>query len=265
MDRQRCRTLKVLENRPVGQSEPASRFFELVLEWPGWSRWTPGQFVMVRPDWGAELTWARPFSICRADERGLVVFYQVVGRGTERLARVAPGEEIAVWGPLGRGFAVEEDTPTLLLAGGIGVAPFVGYALAHPAPEKLHLVFGHREPLARYPFAAFPAPVAKENWHEQNPGDLQSFLARVREQVAAHAASGLVLACGPLPFLRAVQAMARDTGARAQISLENRMACGVGACLGCVTPDADGHRVQVCTHGPVFWSDAVNLDPEKPS
>jgi len=71
---------------------------------------------------------------------------------------------------------------------------------------------------------------------------------------------GLVLACGPLPFLRTAQRFALELGVRTQLSLENKMACGVGACLGCVSPDASGWPVQVCSEGPVFWADSITLE-----
>lgn len=75
---------------------------------PGWVDWAPGQFVMLRPrNWGSELTWARPFSISRVSPQSLVLFYQVVGRGTERIARLVSGDKVTIWGPLGTGFAVE--------------------------------------------------------------------------------------------------------------------------------------------------------------
>jgi dihydroorotate dehydrogenase electron transfer subunit len=76
--------------------------------------------------------------------------------------------------------------------------------------------------------------------------------------MAAHAGN-LALACGPTLFLKAVQAAAAKHGVRCQVSLENRMACGVGACLGCVAKDHSGHNVQTCTKGPVFWSHEITL------
>ncbi|MGE4297884.1 MAG: dihydroorotate dehydrogenase electron transfer subunit [Desulfovibrionaceae bacterium] len=264
MSKPRCADVHVLDVVPFGQSDDGRGCFALSLESPGWEDWAPGQFVMVRaPGWGLELSWGRPFSISDEGDGVLRLFFQVVGRGTERLSRLAKGDLVTVWGPLGNGFAVEPDTPTLMLAGGIGIAPFVGYVRRHPRPELLHLVFGHRIPLASYPYDAIAGRALSEHFREKSPADLTAFLATLRERMASYAASaatgGLALACGPLPFLRTVQRYAAELGVRAQLSLENRMACGVGACLGCVSPDANGNRVQVCTHGPVFWSDRIQL------
>ncbi len=260
MTRRNCREMSVGELTPLGQWERPGEFFRLRLEGEGFARWTPGQFVMLRPlAWGPEILWGRPFSIAGADAGGVEIFFQVVGRGTARLAQLAPGEGVAVWGPLGNGFALEPGVPVLMLAGGVGLAPFLGYAAAHPQPADLDLFFAHRLPLACYPYAELAATVKAEAMCEAMPADLERIIARMRERMAAMAGAGLVLACGPTPFLRTVRQAALDFGVRAQVSLENRMACGVGACLGCVSRDAHGHHVQVCTQGPVFWAGDVEL------
>ncbi len=234
-------------------------FFELVLESPGWDAWTPGQFVMIRPvRWGFDLIWARPFSIAWADDKELRLFIQVVGRGTSRLAELVPGDTVTVWGPLGNGFAVEE-VPTLVLAGGVGLAPFMGYARRHPKPDLVDLYFAHRVPLECYPYAGLDGLVACREDCEQTPEDLPRIIEAMETRIQQYADKGLVLACGPTPFLRTVKLAAQAAGARAQLSLEHRMACGVGACLGCVADKPDGTRVQTCTAGPVFWATEVEV------
>lgn len=246
----------------AGAGSPA--FYQLDLDAPGFGPSRPGQFLMLRPEaWGQELTWGRPFSLCEVwEEEGAArvrVFFQVVGRGTARLAQLKAGDEVTVWGPLGNGFALEPETETLLLAGGVGLAPFVGYALEHPAPERLRLLFGHRPELACYPYARIASRIACEQFREQCAEDIACFVDLLAERVRDYR-HGLILACGPLPFLRTVQRLALELGARAQLSLENRMACGVGACLGCVSPDKTGWPVQVCTKGPVFWAQDISLE-----
>ena len=262
--------LDVVDNVPF-ESVPGGSHFALTLQKPAWDGWTPGQFVMLRPqNWGADMLWARPFSICRVNEEGLTLFIQAKGRGTERLRALTPGDKACLWGPLGKGFAVDAEHPTLLLAGGIGLAPFIGYAERHPNPAGLTLLFGHKSPERCYPtdllktsgvnFQAFP---------ERCLEDREAFLAHIREQMELTARQqGLVLACGPQPFLKAIQGFAAECGAKTQISLEHRMACGIGACLGCVctttekwpVPSKAGFPVQTCTQGPVFWSDQIVLE-----
>ena len=261
--------LSVLDMVPFGR-ERAMRTFALRLSPPPWPEYKPGQFVMLRPPgWGLDFPWARPFSIGRAGEHDLVCFIQVAGRGTERLTELKTGDSVHVWGPLGNGFAMNMDFPTLILAGGIGIAPFIGYAQKHPQPKNLSMLFGHRAPLDSYPVNDIHERIAVEAMHESGPADLEYFIATMHTRMKEYAdKSGLALACGPLPFLRTAQKLAMQTGLRTQLSLEPRMACGVGACLGCVVttsdtwpvPDQKNWPVQACNHGPVFWSDHVMLD-----
>jgi len=250
-----------LEITPVGQLERPDEFFEIKLEYPDWDRWKPGQFVMIRPtSWELDLLWGRPFSISSADGDTLTLFVQKVGRGTSRITAMKPGDEVAIWGPLGNSFAVEPEKPTLMLAGGIGIAPFRGYVESHPNPENLKIFLAHRLPLQCYPFATLSEQCVGECMIEEKPEDLQAIIASMRDQIKEYAEKdGLILSCGPTPFMKTVQQFANEFGARAQVSLENRMACGVGACLGCVTKDGNDHHVQVCTRGPVFWTDKVEL------
>lgn len=255
-----CTQTFVTAVAPYGPEGRGAGLWALTVENPGWNAVSPGQFAMLRPPaWGFDPLWARPFSICRARPEGITFLVQVVGRGTAGLVALRPGEPVTLWGPLGRGFAVEPDRPTLVVAGGIGLAPFVEYVETHPTPKTVSLLFGHRLPLSAYPFERLAGLVGSaQSFQDHGPEDIPQFVALVRQAMAAHAA-GLVVSCGPTPLLRVVQASARELGVRAQISLENRMACGVGACLGCVAKDDTGHYVQTCTQGPVFWSDTVAL------
>ena len=224
--------------------------------------WQPGQFVMLRPVcWSFEPLWARPFSICMLEQGVLRVFFQVVGRGTRAMSALRPGDQVVVWGPLGRGFVVEAKTPTLLLAGGIGLAPFIAYARHHPRPERLSLFFGHRQPVTEYTLDLLPEIMVVETSRKTCAEELACFVDEMDRRVAEYAdKSGLILACGPHPFLCAVQSLAVKHQARTQLSLENRMACGVGACLGCVVQTVSQDLpVKVCTQGPVFWAEDVKL------
>lgn len=255
------RELKVLEVRPVGQSGTGTEFFELVLENLGWSHWVPGQFLMVRPrEWSSERLWARPFSIASGDEGSLTLFIQVVGSGTRALSRLDTGDVVMAWGPLGNGFTVNPDAKVLLLAGGVGIAPFRGFIERHPDPNGLHLLFAHRLPLSCYPFERLARVVPGECVMEETPQDLKRIIGLILTRMEEYSRPGrVVLACGPLPFLRTVRQGALDFGGDVQLSLEGRMACGVGACLGCVVADDGGNMVRVCVEGPVFQAKEVVL------
>lgn len=270
-----CREVTVLSlERNTLSGGSGGDLFTLRLEHPGWAAWQPGQFVMVRRENPrADCLWARPFSISDVTGDALILVFQVAGRETADLAGCEPGTRLTLWGPLGNGFSVEKDAPALLLAGGIGLAPFVGYVRRHPAPEMLRLEFGHRMPLECYPFeectgtaCSFPA----QSHLETCPADLKDFVNTLDERIRYAAKdNGLVLACGPMPFLRTVHRLALHYGARAELSLETRMACGIGACLGCVVrgrprpaagavPAPFGFT-QTCTSGPVFRAEDLDL------
>lgn len=264
-----CETLTVLDLVPFGQTERETRFFALRLSHPGWESWHPGQFVMLRPQtFGVAHLWGRPFSICHMTSRFLTCFFKVEGRGTSQMARLKRGDKIDAWGPLGNYFSMDAEAPTLLLAGGMGIAPFVGYAVRHPAPENIAMLFGHREPLGCYPLDTLTERIAVEDFKENSASDLPDFISLLRAKVSRYAAAnGLVLACGPRPFLKTVQNLARENNVRCQLSLETRMACGVGACLGCVCKSSDewpedarkNWPVRVCVEGPVFWANTIDI------
>ena len=249
-----CRQVTVLGRT----SSPDEVFHLLRLENPGWT-YVPGQFLMLRPHWGLDPIWARPFSICQTEPGEITIFFQVVGRGTKRLAGVTPGETVTIWGPLGRGFFFGPDEDLLVLAGGMGLAPFVGLIKNHGRPGRIRLIFGHRAPLEVYPWQELAAVCRAESMLQKTDEDIRGFVRVLRNEIEAFGIRGRVLACGPEPFLRQVQTLCLRSGASGQISLENRMACGVGACLGCVARNGQGHMVQTCLHGPVFDVNDVQL------
>ncbi len=275
--------LKVSDIVPSGSAsigniiDKKTSFYALTLELPkpyaehapAWDNWKAGQFVMIRPsDWNDEVLWARPFSIARVTNQGLVLFFQSVGKGTNMLTKLKPGDNVVVWGPLGNGFAIEDNTPTLLLAGGIGLIPFCGYLDKHPKPANLHMMFGHRLEQSYYPLETIAQHIEVELFHEKNKEDLALFQKEIKERMLEYKKeNGLILACGPMPFLQYVGKIAQEHSIRTQLSLENKMACGIGACLGCVAktnqewPDKAkaGLPIQTCTKGPVFWANHLEL------
>lgn len=259
--------LEILGIVPFGPVTKDRAHYALRLSFPGWNGWKPGQFIMLRPpEFGLELIWGRPFSICHLTPRHLICFFRVEGRGTRIISKLQPGNKVLVWGPLGTAFEVCLDTPTLLLAGGMGMAPFVGYVASHPQPWNLSMVFGHRDALACYPIDNISDDIQVDSLRENEPGDLENFIYTMQERISDCASqNGVALACGPLPFLRTVKHLAAQSGCRLQVSVERRMACGVGACLGCVCKTTPRWKfgaalpVQTCLHGPVFWADEIEL------
>ncbi len=245
----RCRTKVKLLGLDFAESPD---FVHLYLEPPSWN-YTPGQFVMLRPEiWGQDPVWPRPFSICEKTPEYVRIFLQVVGRGTGLLSSTAPDGEINMWGPLGRGFRISPEKRYLILAGGMGIAPFLGLCKEYPYPGKLSMIFGHRMDLSFYPFDELPGEMQRQSMRQTTQQDMLHFGQVLQEQISRFASRGEILACGPTPFLQVAQKHVLEAGASAQLSVETRMACGVGACLGCVVQTRSLGLVQSCVHGPVF-------------
>lgn len=276
----------VVAARLLGQSvasqaggDPASpRLAELVLSAPEnvLAGYVPGQFVMLKPAaWKrADLLWGRPLGIHRVSQAGLHVVVQDIGRGTAELTALTEGEAVLFWGPLGNGFALAPERETLILAGGVGIAPFGGYVDKHPASGKVVCLFGHRGSVHAFPYLHIAERVLSDHFPEDPPGNFEPFVSAMERSLARVGEEGLALACGPMPFLKTVAHLARAAKVPTQLSLETRMACGMGACLGCVAkirvhdgeteaPEPFAYK-QVCTNGPVFWAHDLDLelDPE---
>ena len=266
--------LTVTDNVPFGQPTSGAsggyRYYALTVERPAWKEWHPGQFIMMRPAGDAEsIHWARPLSICRVTSQSLVLFFRAASPDWERFARLKSGDKVVIWGPLGTSFDMRPGTPTLLLARGVGIAPFAGYADQHPDPSSLFLLFGHAHSSSNYPTDAMASRLELENVRDHTPEELEHFHAVMREKMVEYKErGGICLACGPMHFLHRVWKEAVDLDLPTQLSLEQRMACGTGVCLGCVTvtsrhwadPVRAGLPVQTCTSGPVFWASDIDLD-----
>ena len=231
----------------------------------------PGQFYMLAAErgWGGG-TDERPylpraFSYARArrgpDGVELDFLLEAVGPGTARLGALRAGEGLALVGPLGLGFrAPAEGTRPLLVGGGIGVAPLVCLAddltaTAAPGPPAA-ILLGFRtrgHAAAAGLFGAGEPALATDDGSAGRRGLVTELLA---EALAAEPAA-TVFACGPPPMLEAVRALCADLGVAAQLALEAGMACGFGACFGCVVPTAEGY-LRLCVDGPVL--DAHRLE-----
>ncbi|RKY65990.1 MAG: dihydroorotate dehydrogenase electron transfer subunit [Candidatus Latescibacterota bacterium] len=211
----------------------------------------PGQFVLLRVSTTYDPLLRRPFSICRTVGDEVEILYKVVGRGTSLLSEARPGDELEVMGPLGRGFMPPQGTP-LLVAGGMGVAPLAFWAgklrdMGHE-PEVLLGAATSGELFGRKLLedAGARVEVATEDGSEGFAGTVTELLGRVLEP------SHHVYACGPRGMLRKVVALTEEMEVPCQISVEEVMACGVGACMGCAVRAREGGYLLVCRDGPVF-------------
>ncbi len=220
----------------------------------------PGQFVMLYGTDESRLL-PRPISICQTDGRLLRLVYRVAGAGTREFSALCPDQSIEVLGPLGNGFPIQETEGrrVLLLGGGIGIPPMLGTAAVSGA--RVTAVLGYRDEMfLEKEFEEFcPVLVATEDGSHGVKGNV---LDVIRENDIN---ADMIFACGPVPMLRAVKDYAEKARIPCWISMEERMACGIGACLGCVcdTVREDSHshvhRARVCKDGPVFRSTEVRL------
>lgn len=227
----------------------------------------PGQFINIYPKDKSTLL-PRPISICEADKEKnrLRIVYRRVGKGTGEFSSYKEGETIDILGTLGNGFPVEkaEGKKCFLMGGGIGIPPILQLSkeLKAAGNEEVNIIAGYRdsnmflsEDLMQYGkfFAAT---------EDGSTGSKGNVINAIEEN---NLKGDIIFACGPMPMLRAIKKFAEDNEMEAYISLEERMACGVGACLGCVckTVHKDEHshvnNARICTDGPVFDAKEVEI------
>lgn len=219
----------------------------------------PGQFVSIYCKEGSRLL-PRPISICEAlpDKGQLRVVYRVVGAGTKEFSKLHAGAEIEVMGPLGNGYTLR-DKKAVLIAGGIGIPPML--ELAKRLDCEKTIVLGYRDELfLTEDFVPYGKVVlASEDGRHGTKGNV---LDAIREQAVD---GDVIYACGPIPMLRAIKEYGLSNGMEVQISMEEKMACGIGACLACVcnSTEVDGHSYvknkRICKDGPVFFAEEVEL------
>jgi dihydroorotate dehydrogenase electron transfer subunit len=253
MVEQNCRVLEAVEL--------SSGAYSLTIEGMGMLQQVsgPGQFVHIKC--GDSLLLRRPISICNwSTQRDLLrLVFEARGEGTRWLAGRRMGDRLDVLGPLGHGFQMEQNGRYLLVGGGIGVPPMMGCA-AHGGADHV-AVLGFRSARNAMLLEEFDAACGGQVQVATDDGTLgyHGFVdALVRQRLEQDKDFTAVLACGPKPMLRSVARVAEEFGVPCQVSMEERMGCGVGACLVCACKTADGHYKHVCKDGPVF--DAKEVD-----
>lgn len=280
----------------VSQARMADQIYDMWLETGLAADAEPGQFVAVYPKNAATLL-PRPISICEVDRnKGRIrLVYQIAGKGTAEFSSYQAGEKVAVLGVLGNGFPAEKAAGkrVFLIGGGIGIPPMLELAKAlnmqsgSKGPDaqprydsesldvqqdykgadvqydtRIQIILGYRnsdlflhEELQKYG----QVYVASEDGSVGTKGNVMD---AIREHDLQ---ADIIMACGPMPMLRAIKAYAEEKNIEAYLSLEERMACGVGVCLGCVckTKEIDHHshvhNARICTDGPVFEAKEVDI------
>lgn len=221
----------------------------------------PGQFIDVYiKDSGRLLP--RPISLCEVDSNNnkIRIVYRVTGKstGTEILSQVKKGESITIVGPLGNGFPLK-DKRAILIGGGIGIPPMLELAKQLKCEKKI--VLGYRDEV----FLMSEMEKNGEVYPASDDGSIGT-KGNVIDAIIENKIDGdVIYACGPTPMLRAIKEYAANNKIECYISLEEKMACGIGACLACVcktkdvNPDTNINNARICKDGPVFLSTEVEI------
>ncbi len=259
--------MKVIESAILlTQVEIAPGIYDMVLSAPQIAAQAQaGQFVAVYSNDASRLL-PRPISLCGFDAReGTIrMVYRIAGAGTEEFSKMRTAQTLRVMGPLGNGFSYDGGS-ALIVGGGIGLPPMLGFArqirAKHPDAE-ITIVLGYRD-AQTFLLDEFEAvgdvAVATEDGSVGTPGNVLDAIRLYGLE------ADTIYACGPKPMLRALKDHALSHGMACYISMEERMACGIGACLACVCPtmEPDGHshvhNARVCADGPVFDAREVDL------
>ncbi|MCW5550653.1 MAG: dihydroorotate dehydrogenase electron transfer subunit [Verrucomicrobiae bacterium] len=247
----------------VSNERATDLYFRLVVRAPQIAPLVqPGQFAHVRILPLRDALLRRPFSIFQVEGDTFAILYKSVGKGTEVLSRMRPGEELNAIGPLGHGFTVPQpggETP-LLVAGGYGMAAM--HLLAQRSPQTGIVFVGGRrrvDILCEEEFRALGWEVratTEDGSHGEKGLVTQPLIAELKRTTAGRK----LFACGPTPMLKAVGRLAEEFNVPAELSMDEHMCCGVGVCLTCVIPVKAGDAWEyqrTCTEGPVFDSREV--------
>ena len=254
----------------ISQEMLADGIFSMWIRTDAANAAKPGQFLSMYTDDGTKLL-PRPISICEIDRDGeaLRMVYRVTGpeTGTEQFSRLQAGDKIEIVGPLGNGFPLEKAAGkrAMLMGGGIGVPPILELAkelAGELEPAQKMIVVGYRDSQTFLKEEFEQNGALYLSTEDGSVGTKGNVMDAVRENQLD---ADIIYACGPTPMLRAIKAYAQENGIECYISLEERMACGIGACLGCVckSREKDEHsnvnNKRVCKDGPVFLASEVEI------
>ena len=240
----------------------SGQYFQLVFKAPQLARLAlPGQFLEARVSDSYEPLLRRPFSIHKISGANIVILYEVLGPATEILAKKKAGDYLDILGPLGNGFSyrtpnTEHRTP-ILVAGGMGVAPLLFLAERLSKSQVLIGARSKAQILCEKEFQKLGCSVkiATDDGSQGFKGKVTDLLNRIL-RLAISDKRLAIYACGPRPMLKEISKVSKKYKIPAQISLEEHMGCGIGACLGCVVNTKEGFK-RACKEGPVFNADQI--------
>lgn len=249
----------------VSQEQIAEGIFSMWLRTDAAQSAVPGQFISMYTNDRSKLL-PRPISICEIDKENgrLRVVYRVTGEntGTKQFSELKEGDTLPILGPLGNGFPLEraEGKTAFLMGGGIGVPPIL--ELAKQLKCEKQIIVGYRDAHTFLKEAFEQNGAVYISTEDRSAGTKGNVMDAIREN---NLQADIIYACGPTPMLRAIKSYAEERGIECYLSLEERMACGIGACLACVcrSKEKDHHsnvnNKRICKDGPVFLSTEVEI------
>lgn len=244
----------ILENKPA-----AENIYSLTLALPEAVKIRAGQFADLSVG-GAHLL-KRPLAVCKADGEKVTVCYQIRGEGTKLLSERKAGETLDALLPLGNGFYLKQNEKKIaLVGGGVGIFPMISVIGEYAAEKEISAYIGFRNKgavcgLEELKRAKKLTAVTDDGSFGEKMNAVQAFAA----DLEAGERPDVVLSCGPLPMLRALKTVLEGRDIPCYVSLEERMGCGIGACLVCVCELTNGEHARVCKDGPVFGIGEVVL------
>ncbi len=240
----------------VSNEKLCPRFYRLCLDAKDLARAVkPGQFIHILVNEGLEPFFRRPFSVYRA-QKHVEIFYEAIGVGTRSLAAKKKGDKLDILGPLGNAFTLpsKEIKQVVMVAGGIGVAPFLILSDALKKKKNLELVLlyggrtkGHVWPMKEFKQNGCKVHVSTDDGSVGKKGRVSVLFSKIN----ADPKTTMIYTCGPHPMMRAVQDFAKSHRIKAEAACEEVMACALGACLGCSIKTTKGYKT-VCYDGPIF-------------
>ena len=246
----------------ISKQAVAKGIFDLTIKCPEIAEITKaGQFAQVSAE-GFFLR--RPISICDIDkEKGTIrLVFEVRGKGTDKISELNKGDSIDIIAPLGNGFKVLDGKKAICIGGGIGTPPMVGIAKEYG--KNATVISGFRSANAVILQDDFKAQGNETILcTDDGTSGIHGFVTDALKEKLQTEKPDIIYACGPMPMLKSVVTIAEEYGIESQVSLEQRMACGVGACLVCVCRTVkDGKEIfsHVCTDGPVFDGKEVDFN-----
>lgn len=263
--------ITIQKSKIISNARIKNKYFKLCIHAPTIAMLVrPGQFMQLKVSESDGPLLRRPFSIHRVKKARVEILYEVIGYGTEILSQRKVGEYLDIIGPLGNGFdygapGTKHQAP-LLVAGGMGVAPllFLGEQLAkRHTPYVIadaRVLIGAKtknQILCEKEFKSlgYDVKIATDDGS-------RGFKGKITDLLKDFLPKSPLYACGPRPMLKEIAMLSKKYKISAQISLEEHMACGIGACLGCVVKTKSGYQ-RVCKEGPVFDAGQIIWEERK--